>query len=345
MRQIPRQMRWNTQPVDSLLAQRSARGVLIAASKDPDAKLTFIVTPPDTYPPGQRLAVKIPATEDAGQAVEREGRMLVALRRMPLGDLASTIPRYVESRSINGRQVLVSTALTGTPMSVGYHRWLHTARPALVRQDFRLAGDWLHHFQTSSEVGRMPMTWGRDVAEVLTGRWDGHPALDGALARLEVAQGHFGGATTPRAAVHGDFWFGNLLVQHGRVSGVVDWETGAPEGSPLRDLARFALAYSLYLDRHTRPGNTVVGHRLRREGFAPGVRYALHGSGWLPRTVRSFLADGLTRLHLPRALWYDVALVGIAEIAASANDDAFGSGHLELLAGLPLHPRRRRGPQ
>jgi hypothetical protein len=122
----------------------------------------------------------------------------------------------------------------------------------------------------------------------------------------------------------------------------VDWEAGCPSGSPLRDLARFALSYSLYLDRHARPGHRVHGHRgLRRTGFAPGVSFALLGSGWLPQETRTFLADGLEWLALPRSLWYDVALCGIGEVAATANDDDFGVGHLELLASLPCHPRGR----
>jgi hypothetical protein len=57
--------------------------------------------------------------------------------------------------------------------------------------------------------------------------------------------------------------------------------------------------------------------------------------------VRDFLAGGLRRLGLPASLWYDVALVGLGDIAQSANDDAFGRGHLEILASLPVHPRRQ----
>jgi hypothetical protein len=32
------------------------------------------------------------------------------------------------------------------------------------------------------------------------------------------------GTTIPLVGVHGDFWMGNLLVGHGRVRSVVDWE-------------------------------------------------------------------------------------------------------------------------
>ena len=329
--------------LQDLMSQPHVRGVLLAASKDPDAKLTFVTSPLPGRTTGERVAVKIPTTVQAGVAVEHEGRMLVQLRRMALGGLAETVPRYVGSLHLDGLPVLVSTAVTGVPMSVGYHRWLHTARPSLVRRDLDLALGWLRELWDSSAGSDVALTWAGETGETLRGRWDGHPLLDEAVARIEVADRRFGGLRCRRSAVHGDFWFGNVLVDDGRVTGVVDWEASSTADCPLRDLARFAISYSLYLDRHTRPRGAVRGHPgLRREGTAPGVAYALRGKGWFPGLVRSFLADGLDALGLPRSLWYDVALVGIGEVAATANDDAFGAQHLELLAGLTLRPRRLR---
>jgi hypothetical protein len=336
----------NRRLVTELLARPDARGVLLAASRDPDAKLTFVLTRPlqdRSHRDGSALAVKIPVTANAGRAVECEARMLVELRRMGLGDLGMTVPRYVESMHVGGRPVLVATALEGTPMSVGYHQWLHTARRECVRDDFRLALGWLSKFQSATGRDSGPLTWGEEVGESLRGRWDGHPKLDAALARVAAAQQQFDTTPVVRTAVHGDFWFGNVLVSGGHVKGVVDWEAGTTDGWPLRDLARFVLSYLLYLDRHTRPGHAVPGHRsLHRTGFAPGVVYGLLGRGWMPRVTRAALMDGLAGLGLPAQWWYAVALAGIGEVAASANDDEFGAGHLEVLAGLPMRPRRYR---
>ena len=47
--------------------------------------------------------------------------MLVALRRLPLGRVQDSVPRYIQSSGRDGWTVLVSTVLPGTPMSVGYH--------------------------------------------------------------------------------------------------------------------------------------------------------------------------------------------------------------------------------
>jgi hypothetical protein len=329
-----------TRSVQDLLTAPTTRGVLIAASRDPDAKMTFIVTPPPgTIPTGTAgpVAIKIPTTPVAANAVRSETRMLLELREISLGSIALSIPQYVDTLGCDGLPVLVSTALPGTPMSVGYHRWLHTARPQLVAADFAVAGNWLRRFQTATagEPGRIE--WAAEVAYQLRHRWHGHPQLAAALDRLASAEQQLGVHRVARTMVHGDYWFGNLLMADGAISGVVDWEGGARNGWPLRDLVRFALSYCLYLDRHTRPGRRVLRHRgLRRTGFGPGITYGLLAEGWLPDLVRFYLQDGLVALGLRPQLWYSAALAGLGEVAALANDAEFGSNHLELLAGLPL---------
>jgi hypothetical protein len=335
--------------VHELLFAPNTRGVLIAASRDPDAKMTFIVTPaPGTFP-GQRpgaIAVKIPATAVAAAAIRHETEMLFDLRDAELGSLAETVPQYVETLDSDGLPALVSTALRGRPMSVAYHHWLHTSRPRLVAVDFALAGGWLRRFQraTSGETGRV--RWAEEVSDQLRDRWAGHQQLEAALLRLTSADHLLRDERVCRSMVHGDYWFGNLLLDDGVITGVVDWEGGARSGWPLRDLVRFAISYCLYLDRHTRPGHRVLRHRgLRRTGFGAGITHGLLGAGWLPDLVRSYLRDGLAALGLPPELWYSAALVGLGEVAALANDDDFGSSHLELLAGLPPWPadQRQRG--
>jgi hypothetical protein len=315
-------------------------GLLMCASRDPDAKVAFVAT---GDAPCSRLVVKMGLTDAADAAVEREGRVLAAVRLRGLGSLAGTVPRYVGSPRDQGRLTLVSTAVPGTPMTCRYHAWRHTARPAEVARDLAAAGRWLAELHRTTARENRPLTWADEMAAALAARWDGDEALPAALVRVEHARAALSGTTVPLTAVHGDFWFGNLMVDGDDVVGVVDWELGNEKGCPLRDLARFVLAYSLYLDRHTRPGRRVRGHRgLVRTGPAPGVRHALTDAGWYPDLVREFLGDELERLGIPRGLWYDVALVGLAEVAATANDDEFGHEHLRLLGQLPVRARRHR---
>ncbi|WP_328993365.1 aminoglycoside phosphotransferase family protein [Kribbella sp. NBC_01245] len=344
MTEAPRAIHPRPRSVRDLLLAPATRGVLLATSRDPDAKLTFIVTPPPgTYPNGP-VAIKIPATPVAASAIRSETRMLLDLREVPMGSMAQTVPQYVDTLDSDGLPALVSTALRGTPMSIGYHHWLHTARPHLVATDFALAAGWLRRFQMATAGERGRIEWAAEVGDQLRHRWPGHPHLAAALVRLTSADHQLGVQEVARTMVHGDYWFGNLLLTDGVISGVVDWEAGAHSGWPLRDLVRFALSYCLYLDRHTRPGHRVLRHRgLRRIGFGPGITYGLLGDGWLPDLVRYYLRDGLVSLGLPPDLWYSAALTGLGEVAALANDDDFGSNHLDLLAGLPLWPTDHHG--
>lgn len=339
-------------PIHLALGDASTRGVLLAASRDPDSKMTFLVTAP-TQHHSAGLVYKIPRTQTALAAVRREAQVLVDLRRMSLGHLTCTIPRYVSSGPAVGVQsrraheapveMLVSTQLPGRPMSNRYHQWRHTSRRGPVVADFDLALGWLESLWTETGTTPEPLTWAGEVAEELSRRWDGSPLLDTALERLRTTHASLVGERCPRATVHGDFWFGNVLVEDEAVSGVVDWEASEPRSWPLRDAARFLLSYSLYLDRHTRTGRPVPGHPgLRRESNGGALAYGLLGHGWYPRLVRGRLARALRQLGMPTHLWYDVALTGIAEVAAKANHDEFGRDHLRLLASLPHRPPRPR---
>jgi hypothetical protein len=119
------------------------------------------------------------------------------------------------------------------------------------------------------------------------------------------------------------------------VLGVIDWEHASLADSPVRDLARFATSYSLYLDRHTRPGRRVPGHRgLRAGGWGAGVEYAIDGAGWYPDLVRSFVTTGLQRLGVPPSCWRDVLLADVAASAATADHDEFARSHLLLFRRL-----------
>ena len=159
--------------------------------------------------------------------------------------------------------------------------------------------------------------------------------LEARLGRLTEIHGRLQRSATPRTAVHGDLWFGNLLLSDGRISGVVDWEAAAPSGEPLRDVVRFALMYALYLDRRTRVGRRVAGHPGLRAGeWGAGVEYALDGDGWFPELFRGFLQRALSRFGAPAERWRDAALAGIAEVAAFTDEDEFARFHFELFQRL-----------
>ena len=150
-----------------------------------------------------------------------------------------------------------------------------------------------------------------------------------------MAHEHLSPHASVTSAVHGDFWCGNILVKDDEVSGVIDWEAGR---SPAARCATWPASCSA-------TASTWTGTRGRGIGCAgipasggpasaTACRYGLLGNGWFPDLVRRFLADGLGHLGLPPGLWYDVALAGLGEIAADANDEDVRRGTIcALLAG------------
>jgi aminoglycoside phosphotransferase len=320
--------------LDELVERIEARTVCIAASKDPNAKVTLLL-----FPPGEARPVyvaKVPTTDQSACRVEAEAARLRQLHDRPLGPLAGTVPWVVDMVEHRGRPVMVTTALGGKPMTTSYQAWHHTARPQAVAADFRAAEQWLSAFQHHTARSAMPLTAMLDgVPAALGVRFRDDPELPDDLRQLTGLSRRLDGQWVPRTAVHGDFWLGNLLIEGDAISGVADWEVARLADVPVHDLARFALTYSLYLDRHTRPGRPVAGHRgLRARRWGSGVDYAVDGDGWYPELVRAFVRVGLARLGVSTSRWRDVLLAELAVIAAEADHVAFAREHLLLFRRL-----------
>ncbi len=320
------------------VSESGLQSLVACASKNPNAKFTVLLVSPTS---GRTvLAVKVPTTTAAARAVEAEAQMLVGIHQLA-PPIIETVPRVVEVIEFDGLLGIVMTAVHGTPLTTSYLRWRHTATPAAVAADFAAVGSWLAALQRGTAGEAAPIDMDAGVRAHLASRFSGFAGLDDDLGRLAEIHGRLGESTLPRTAVHGDLWLGNVLASGERASGVVDWEGGELVGEPLRDLARFAHMYALFLDRRTRPGRRVRGHPGLRAGeWGAGVAYALDGAGWFPEAFRSFLRDGLTRLGGSPQSWRDVALAGIAEVAALADDDEFARRHLMLFRRLARRHRR-----
>ena len=317
----------------SLLDMSGMQTLFIALSKDPNAKVSVLLIPRGRTQP--TLAVKLPTTAAAEATIAAERAVLIDLHfRLP-GPILATIPRPRVLQEVRGRPSLVTTALPGSPMTTRYHAWRHLASPEAVRADFLAVERWLAKFQGASAAERMPIDMEGGATEVLRRRFAGDPRLDDVLARLNAVHARLRASSSPRTAVHGDFWFGNLLLLGGDISGVIDWEAGATRGEPLRDIVRFALSYALYLDRHTRAGRRVAGHRGLQAGpWGSGIAWAMDGEGWFPDVAREFVRDGLKRLGADPACWREAMLAGLAEVAATADHPDFARRHFELFDRL-----------
>jgi len=314
------------------VAGTGLQSLVIAPSKDPNAKLTVLLVSPQSGLPV--LAVKAPTTAAAERAVGAEMRMLAELDAAELGGLAETIARVVDVVAFDGRAAAVATALPGRPLSTSYARRGHTRDPKRVGADLAAVATWLAELQSATAREDAPLEMDGGVTDTLRERFADDALLRVVLGRVAAVHQRLRLNRVPRTAVHGDFWFGNVLLTDGRVSGVVDWEAAATSGEPVRDLVRFANMYALYLDRRAR-GRRVAGHRGLCAGtWGAGLEYAICGAGWFPTLYRTFLADGLRRLGAAPESWRDAALAGIAEVAALTDHDEFARLHLDLFRRL-----------
>jgi aminoglycoside phosphotransferase (APT) family kinase protein len=317
----------------TLLSTPGSRLVLLDGSRDPNSGVTVLVTEPGSAEP--QLAVKIATTAAAAEVIAREARLLAELHPRPLPRVDRTLPRHLGVFDADGMLASVTSVVPGVPMRTSYHEFRHVARPDSVRGDFAAAQDWLTALHADSMTEAAPITLLDGVAPRIAARWPDDPRtpdLDDQLGALTV---RLSSAGTRRTVVHGDFWAGNLLIRGGTVTGVVDWAAADLAGEPLRDVVRFALSYSLSLDRHTRRGRPVPGHPgLRADGWGAGIRYALSGYGWYGQLVRCFVENALVRVGGPAGLWRAALLAGLGEIAATADHADFAIRHRDLLMEL-----------
>jgi hypothetical protein len=317
----------------TLLSTPGSRVILLDGSRDPNSGVTLLVTEPGSAEP--HLAVKIATTAAAAEVIAREARLLVELRRRPLPQVDQTLPRHLGTFDADGMLASVSSVVPGVPMRTSYHAFRHLAQPDAVRGDFAAAQDWLTALHADSMTAAAPIALLDGMAAQIAARWPDDPRTPDLASRLELLAARLSSAGTKRTVVHGDFWAGNLLISHDTVTGVVDWAAAELSGEPLRDVVRFALSYSLYLDRHTRPGRPVRGHPgLRADGWGAWIRYALSGQGWYGQLVRGFVESALGRLGGPAGLWRAALLAGLGEIAITADHADFAIRHRDLLLQL-----------
>jgi aminoglycoside phosphotransferase (APT) family kinase protein len=317
----------------ALLNLPGSQTVLLDSSRDPNSGVTMLLIPVGRDQP--ELAVKLATTAAAARVIDREARLLRALQQRPMDRVEATLPRLGGVFHADGMLAVATSVVPGVPMRTRYHGFRHLRRPEAVRADFAAASAWLANLHADSATEARSISLLEGVPALITARWPHDPRASALADKLAPVAARLASAKTPRTVVHGDFWAGNILLTGEEVTGVVDWPAGSLSGEPLADVARFALSYALYLDRHTRPGRHVAGHPgLRVDGWGTGIRYAIAGEHWFGQVVTDFVTGALTRLGVPAELWRDVLLGGLAETAATADHPDFAACHRDLLLHL-----------
>jgi hypothetical protein len=309
-----------------------SRLLVLQHSRDADASWLLLLFPPGKRVP--RYAVKLAGSAGAAARVIGEAGRLADLASRVGPRLSLSVPRPLGIYDHQGWPALVTTAQPGTPMLVGYHR----GRPAAhvtVHADLAAVERWLLRLQSACTGPARALHVPEGTLRGLEELAETEPRAARVLSQAHALDRRLRRRWVRTTLVHGDFWPGNLLTDKGEVSGVVDWERSEPAGSPLRDPARFVLAYSYYLDRHTRSGRQVAGHPQLVAGVpGAGVSYALDGSGWYPEAVRRFLGRAADRAGVPASCARDAVLLEVATVAAESTDREFIRHHLDLFLTL-----------
>jgi hypothetical protein len=320
-------------------------GIVLALSRDPSARATLIMFDEAGLP---AAIVKVARRASEEPLLAAEEGVLRRLHSLGAPAVDGHVPRPLLLEKIVGRLALVTSALPGEPMITQYYRPGHLADPPQVAADFGVSGQWLSRFQRDTLSGSeelSPHTFGRWVESVFSrfAREIGWGPMEaGLLEAIRERGAALAGCRVPLTAVHGDYWMGNLLIDRGVVSGVVDWERARISWPPLEDVYKFPTSYGFYMDRAFgrkkgipghRPSEDALGHWRRFGSWRnlAGFRYAYFGHGSFPELVRDFVLTHLARLGVPPAANAVFFPVFLAEQAMALPDPEFRSGYRSLL--------------
>jgi len=210
------------------------------------------------------MIIRIPRHDSASRDLERETKVLAALgSRVPL-----PIPSVAVRKLPSGTVVAMHTKLPGTAL-LDLAGVSHAARQQLAD---RLAGFLLalHHLPVdvlgSADEPDDPLAeWSALLAEVDTKVLPMLPI--GTAMTVRAGFERFLTATGephPRMIIHGDFGTGNILIDNGEVSGIIDF-AGCGIGDPAYDLASLSAGLGedfLALMRRSYPGIDAMRERI-----------------------------------------------------------------------------------
>jgi aminoglycoside phosphotransferase len=233
--------------------------------------------------------------------------------------------------------ILWMTAVPGRTMLSQYLSAWHLRRRSSVIADFAAAGRWidsLHEQSRGSVVDLASLTAEQGlVFRRFTDKVSDDPEIQELFELAQAALSVSCPDGVVGTAVHGDFWMGNLLVEAGSVTGVVDLELSMTHGLPLRDVLKLPLSYALYLDsagRHCpRPG--TWSHLV-------GFEQVFLGRGPLAGTAEAFVLGRLHRLGVsPLALRAFFPQILAEQALLQMKDPASAHGYAQVLRALARH--------
>jgi len=317
---------------------------LLGANRSENLKAVILLFGQD----GRLGAVcKVARGPEGEAALRAEYAVLSDLQGIGPPSFLECAPEPLLLEEIGRRLVLVTTPVRGEPMVTRYHTPGHTSDARRVGTDFARAAAWLSRFQreTRSEVVALSEAvdrWYEPVLERYRREIGWGAEEESLFSEVFARVRDLRDVAVPVTAVHGDLWVGNLLDDHGAITGVLDWECGSRAGLPFRDVYKFPTSYGTYLNRAYAGRRGVPGHpgwaaaevSWSRPGDwrnALGFGYTYFGSGWFPELVRRHVTGLLADLGMSpevNAVFFPLFL---AEQATALDVDEFRQGYASLL--------------
>jgi aminoglycoside phosphotransferase (APT) family kinase protein len=185
----------------------------------------------ETLPPQGMTSLVTLLTADKGQFalkqadrapfvdwLKREATMLQALAHTPL-----PVPRLIALEDQPASAALLMTALPGEPLSQYLCRGVSKALRLDLLEQFGRTLAAIHH-TTPPAALHIAQPWlARILAEARHNLQQGYvepgaPPIDDFAAAAPP--------TTPEVLIHGDYTIDNVLVDHNRITGIIDWGRG-----------------------------------------------------------------------------------------------------------------------
>jgi hypothetical protein len=298
------------------------------------------------------VVAKLPRYGRSSAAVWRESRNLDAVGGTSLGTIHETVPRSLGLHEIGGVEVHLQTGVSGRLLAAESARRL---RPSALRRQLQLMFTWTARLQRAS--GRWTFVddaliderlgpLARAAVDALGGDRHVRTLLERAIEQARALSG-----TPIRLGVaHGDLWAGNVLVEDGWISGVVDWERAGVDELPIWDPVKAVLDAAYHLDRYRsipRRGRAALprwGDLGTWEGIADprraiGFRAAVADRSWLSELARDSLISAFVDAEIPVG-WLPVAIPFhlVREFVHPDASERSVQGWGSVLRALAEHP-------
>jgi hypothetical protein len=167
-----------------------------------------------------------------------------------------------------------------------------------------------------AELGRVPAAHSARPRIQTSAEVVGRECSAELAERVHILAADAAGELAGQAArfVHGDFWHGNLLAQDGRLTGVIDWSAGGPDGLPMADALHLHLS-AIRQDTGQALGSAVAEHLLSTRTAEANLLRSYERLAGLELTDREWQGAVV-------AYWLDALARDLRDLDAPRGDQA-----------------------